>query len=73
MNCIRLDSTYALSKLSRYTHNPSSRHWITLIRVLKVLKRNNKVLGLHFSGHLSIFEWYNDANWILILGGGAVS
>ena len=34
MNCTRPDITYVVSKLSRYTSNPSDQHWTALLRVL---------------------------------------
>ena len=34
MNCTRLDIAYVVSKLSRYTSNPSDQHWTALLRVL---------------------------------------
>ena len=38
MNCARPDIAYAVSRLSRYTHNQSNQHWIALKRVLKYLR-----------------------------------
>ena len=34
MNCTRPDIAYVISKLSRYTSNPSEDHWTVLLRVL---------------------------------------
>ena len=34
MNFTRPDIAYVISKLSRYTSNPSDDHWTTLLRVL---------------------------------------
>ena len=34
MNCTRPDISYAVSKLSRYTTNPSDDHWTTILRVI---------------------------------------
>jgi len=33
MNCTRPDISYDVSKLSRYTSNPSDDHWTALLRV----------------------------------------
>ncbi|CAH9139832.1 unnamed protein product [Cuscuta epithymum] len=38
MNYTRPDIAYAVSRLSRYTHNPSYEHWNALHRLLKYLK-----------------------------------
>uniref|UniRef100_A0A2N9I4V3 Reverse transcriptase Ty1/copia-type domain-containing protein n=1 Tax=Fagus sylvatica TaxID=28930 RepID=A0A2N9I4V3_FAGSY len=85
MNCTRPDIAYAVSRLSRYTHNPSHEHWTALTRLLRYLK-GTMDLGLHFAGYPIVLEGYCDANWIsdndetnstsgyvFTLGGGAVS
>ena len=38
MNYIRPDIAYAVSRLSRHTHNPNKYHWDTLRRMLRYLK-----------------------------------
>ncbi|KAL0352264.1 UNVERIFIED_CONTAM: Retrovirus-related Pol polyprotein from transposon TNT 1-94 [Sesamum calycinum] len=38
MNYTRPDIAYAVSRLSRYTHNPNKEHWVALRRLLKYLK-----------------------------------
>ncbi|KAL0297857.1 UNVERIFIED_CONTAM: Retrovirus-related Pol polyprotein from transposon TNT 1-94 [Sesamum angustifolium] len=38
MTCTRLDIAYAVSRLSRYTHNPNNEHWNALRRLLRYLK-----------------------------------
>ncbi|KAL0349108.1 UNVERIFIED_CONTAM: Retrovirus-related Pol polyprotein from transposon TNT 1-94 [Sesamum angustifolium] len=38
MNYTRPDIAYAVSRLSRYTHNPNKEHWFALRRLLKYLK-----------------------------------
>ncbi|KAL0356467.1 UNVERIFIED_CONTAM: Retrovirus-related Pol polyprotein from transposon RE2 [Sesamum radiatum] len=38
MNYTRLDIAYAVSRLSRYTHNPNKEHWDALRRLLRYLK-----------------------------------
>ena len=37
-NKSRPDISYAISRLSRYTHNPSEIHWIALKRVFRYLR-----------------------------------
>ena len=38
MNCTRHDIAYAVSRLSRYTHNPSLDHWKALETLLRYLR-----------------------------------
>ncbi|CAN1745339.1 Retrovirus-related Pol polyprotein from transposon TNT 1-94, partial [Linum perenne] len=84
-NCTRPDVAFAVNRLSRYTSNPSSDHWIALRRVLKYLKGTAN-WGLKFKGYPPILEGYTDANWVtskddvsstsgfvFTLGGAAVS
>ena len=63
MNCTRPDIAYAISKLSRYTSNPSDDHWTTLLRVL-VYVSHTKEYALRYGQYPPIFEGYSDANWI---------
>lgn len=85
MNCTRPDITYTMSRLSRYTHNPSNEHSTVLYHLLKYLK-GTKDLCLHYSCFLEVVEGYCDANWVsdsdevsstsgfvFTLSGGAVS
>ena len=85
MNCTRPDITCAVSKLSRYTSNPSPDHWKAIVRVLRYLKYTQNY-GLHYSKYPAVLEGYYDANWIsdikdskstsgyqFTLGGGAMS
>ncbi|KAL6320637.1 hypothetical protein AAG906_008637 [Vitis piasezkii] len=83
--CTRADISFAVSKLSRFTSNPSVEHWKAIGRVLGYLK-NTKELSLQYSKFPAIIEGYSDASWIssvgdnlsttgwvFTLGGGAVS
>ena len=85
MNCTRSDIANAVSRLSRYTHNPSREHWKAIIRLLGYLM-HTKDFGLHYRKYPAVLEGYIDANWIsgskntkstsgyvLTLAGGAVS
>ncbi|KAK8635371.1 hypothetical protein V6N13_004110 [Hibiscus sabdariffa] len=85
MNCTRPDIAYAVSRLSRYTHNPSNEHWIALKRLLKYL-RGTMDWKLNFVGFPAVLEGYCDANWVsdndevsstsvyvFTLGGAAIS
>ena len=85
MTCTRPDLAYAVSRLSRYTSNPSSEHWKSITRVLRYL-RYTREYGLHYVRHPAVIEGYTDANWIseikdsrstsgyvFTLGGAAIS
>ena len=85
MNCTRLDIAYAVSKLSRYTSNPSDQHWTALLRVLGYLS-HTKDYALRYRQYPLILEGNSDANWItdseeskstsgyvFTLGGAAIS
>ena len=63
MSCTRPDIAYSVSRLSRYTSNPSSIHWQALTRVLRYL-RYSRTYGLHYTGYPGVLEGYTDANWI---------
>ncbi|GJY14737.1 retrotransposon protein, putative, ty1-copia subclass [Tanacetum coccineum] len=59
----RPDLAYAVSRLSRYTSNPSVAHWKAMTRVLHYL-RYNRDYGLHYDRYPAIIEGYSDSNWI---------
>ncbi|PHT97140.1 hypothetical protein BC332_33933 [Capsicum chinense] len=85
INCIRPDIACAISKLSRYTSNPSKTHWMAIKRVLGYLKYTQNY-ALHYNKYPAVLEGYSDTNWItgsnevksisgyeFTIGGGAVS
>ncbi|KAL0319910.1 UNVERIFIED_CONTAM: Retrovirus-related Pol polyprotein from transposon TNT 1-94 [Sesamum radiatum] len=85
MNYTRPDIAYAVSRLSRYTHNPNKDHWDALRRLLRYLKGTMN-LCLHFNKYPAVLEGFCDANWVtdndevsstsgyvFTLGGGAIS
>nr|GEV20226.1 zinc finger, CCHC-type [Tanacetum cinerariifolium] len=85
MTSTRPDLAYVVSRLSRYTSNPSNAHWKAITRVLHYL-RYSRDYGLHYDRHHAVIEGYNDANWIsnikdsrstsgyvFTLGGAAIS
>ncbi|KAL0378951.1 UNVERIFIED_CONTAM: Retrovirus-related Pol polyprotein from transposon TNT 1-94 [Sesamum radiatum] len=85
MNYTRPDIAYAVSRLSRYTHNPNNEHWSALHRLLRYLKGTMN-LCLHFNKFPAVLEGFSDANWVtdndevsstsgyvFTLGGGAIS
>jgi len=63
MNCTRPDIAYAVSKLSRYTSNPSDLHWTALLRVLGYVS-HTKEYALRYGKYPPVLEGYSDANWI---------
>ncbi|GKA17377.1 zinc finger, CCHC-type containing protein [Tanacetum coccineum] len=85
MTSTRPDIAYAVSRLSRFTNNPSRQHWKAITRVFKYL-RGTKDYGLSYVGYPSVLEGYSDAiwinhvedssftsGWVFLLGGGAIS
>nr|GEX52831.1 zinc finger, CCHC-type [Tanacetum cinerariifolium] len=85
MTSTRPDIAYPVSKLSRFTSNPSRHHWKAITRVFKYL-RGTKNYGLSYVGYPSVLEGYSDASWInhvedssstsgwvFLLGGGVIS
>ena len=63
MNCIRPNTAYVVSKLSKYTSNLGPNHWKAIVRVLRYLKYTQNY-GLHYSKYPVVLEGYCDANWI---------
>ena len=63
MSCTIPDIAYTVSRLSRYTSNPSAEHWKAIIRVLRYLRYTHNH-GLHHTRYPTVLEGYSDANWI---------
>jgi len=63
MNYTRIDIAYTISKLSRYTSNPSNDHWTALLRVLNYVSHTKKYT-LRYGQYSPVLEGYSDANWI---------
>ncbi|KAA0052346.1 ty1-copia retrotransposon protein [Cucumis melo var. makuwa] len=85
MNYTRPDIAYAISRLSRYTHDLDRYHSDALRHLLRYLKGTISYC-LHFNKFLAVLEGYCDANWVtdndevnstsgyvFLLGGGAIS
>ncbi|CAH1444067.1 unnamed protein product [Lactuca virosa] len=85
MSCTRPDLAFAISRLSRYTSNPSAEHWKCIKRLLQYLRYTHNY-GLHYTRYPEVIEGYSDVNWIsnikdskstsgflFTLGGGAIS
>lgn len=63
MTCTRPNIAYTVSKLTRYTSNPSDDHWKWIVRVLRCL-RYTRDCGLHYTKYPAIVEVYSDTNLI---------
>lgn len=63
MNCTRLDVTYSINKLSRYTSNPGKDYWKAIVIVLKYL-RYIQNYELQYIKYLAVHKSYSDINWI---------
>ena len=85
MSCTRPNLAFAISRLSRYTSNPSVEHCKSIKRVLQYL-RYTRNYGFHYARYPAVIEGYSDANWIsdiknskstsgflFTLGGGTIS
>ena len=62
-NCSKPDIAYTVSKLSRYTSNPETDHWKTIVRVLRNLPYTCNY-GLHYTMYLEVLDGFSNANWI---------
>jgi hypothetical protein len=62
-SAMRLDISFALSKLSRFVLNPGDDHWRAFERVLRSLKGTTN-LGIHYTRYPTVLEGYCDADWI---------
>ena len=63
MSYTRPDIAYTVSRLSRYTSNPSADNWKLIIRVLRCLRYTCNY-GSHYTIHPAVLEGYSDTNWI---------
>ncbi|GJZ63363.1 zinc finger, CCHC-type containing protein [Tanacetum coccineum] len=85
MTSTRPNIAYAVSRLGRFTSNPSRQHWQAIKRVFKYLKGTINY-GLSYVGYPLVLEAYSDAScinhvedssstsgWVILLGGGAIS
>ena len=64
MHCTRLDISFAMRKISRFTSNPSAAHWKGIARVLGYLKKTIN-FRLIYDNFFSVLEGYTDASWII--------
>ncbi|GJU97962.1 zinc finger, CCHC-type containing protein [Tanacetum coccineum] len=55
---------HEMSKLSRYTSNPSTYHWQAIQGVLKYLKKTRNY-SLSYARHPSVLKGYTNASWII--------
>ena len=61
MNCTRLDIAYTVSKLRRYTSNPSDDHRTALLRGVGYVS-NTKEYVLRYEKYPPVLKGYNNAN-----------
>jgi len=83
MNYTRPDIAYVVSKLSRYTSNPSDNHWTILLRVLDYVS-HTKEYALRYEQYPPVLEGFNvliglqilrpksTSGYVFILEGAAV-
>ncbi|KAK6162544.1 hypothetical protein DH2020_002385 [Rehmannia glutinosa] len=62
-NFTRPNIAYSVSKLSRFTCNPSMDHWKAMTRILRYLKYTMN-FGILYTRYLAVLEGYCDANRI---------
>jgi hypothetical protein len=60
---MRLDISFAVSKLSRFVSNPRDDHWHSLERVMRYLKGTENY-GIHYFRNPKVLDGYSDSNWI---------
>ena len=63
MQCTSPDIAFGVSKLSKFTSNPSVEHWKAIVKVFDYLLKT-KGLGLQYSKFPAVLEGYTDASWI---------
>ena len=63
MHCTRLDISFSVGKLTRFTSNLSVDHLKAIGRVLGYLKKTIN-LRLFYSEFPTVLEGYLDASWI---------
>ncbi|KAA0054955.1 ty1-copia retrotransposon protein [Cucumis melo var. makuwa] len=64
MNYTRPDIANAVSRLSRYKHNPDKYHWDALRHLLRSLKGKINYC-FHFNKFPTVLEGYCEANWVI--------
>lgn len=60
MYCTRPDIAFTIGMLSKYTSDPSSKHWSALFTVLRYLKSMMNY-GIHYGMYLAVVEGHIDA------------
>ena len=63
MSCTRPDIAYVVSKLSRFTSNPSVDHWKEVTLVIRFLRFTRRYV-LHYTTYPTVIEGYSDVNGI---------
>ena len=60
---VKLDISFAVSKLSRFMFNLGDDHWLALERLLHYLKGAMSYV-IHYSEHPALLAGYSDSNCI---------
>ncbi|KAA0066325.1 pentatricopeptide repeat-containing protein [Cucumis melo var. makuwa] len=66
LDCTRSDIAYVVGLLCRLTSRPSLKHWNAIKRVMRYLKKTQK-LGLHYQKFPVVLEGYIDVGWNSLL------
>lgn len=67
IQCARLDISFAVSKMIRFTSNPNKEHWKVITRIFGYLQKTNNLV-LHYVRFPAILEGHTDATWISNIG-----
>jgi hypothetical protein len=59
---VKLDISFAMSKLSRFVSNPRDEHLCALERVMCYLK-GKLSYRIHYTRYPRVLEGYSDSNW----------
>ena len=63
VNCIRPDIAFAINLLTRYSSNPTKKHWNKVKHIFRYLHGTTK-MGLFYCGSNSQLIGYADANYL---------
>lgn len=64
-DCTRLDITYIVGALSRFTSKPGNEHWHAITRVMRYLF-GTKTYVLFHKKYSNVLEGLSDADWNIL-------